>query len=82
MRLHSYAGHDAQMLSEIAPSGMIFVPSHGGISHNPREFTDWEDIVAGANLMLHTMLQWVLSSPQSPLPASQKEQSESAVDKN
>lgn len=63
MKLNSYAGHDAQMLSEITPSGMIFVPSHGGVSHNPREFTDWEDIFIGANLMLHTMLQWVLQSP-------------------
>jgi N-carbamoyl-L-amino-acid hydrolase len=65
MRLNSYAGHDAQMLSEITPAGMIFVPSHGGVSHNPREFTDWEDVEAGANLMLHTMLRWVLHSPQN-----------------
>lgn len=39
----SGAGHDAQMLARICPSAMIFVPSAGGISHNPREHTDPAD---------------------------------------
>ncbi|MGH7574467.1 MAG: Zn-dependent hydrolase [Longimicrobiales bacterium] len=52
----SGAGHDAQSLAPIAPIGMIFVPSVGGISHSPRELTRPEDIVNGANVLLRTML--------------------------
>jgi N-carbamoyl-L-amino-acid hydrolase len=51
-RMTSGAGHDAQMIARIAPSAMIFVPSKGGISHNPREFTSHDDLVAGANILL------------------------------
>lgn len=51
-RMTSGAGHDAQMIVRIAPSAMIFVPSAGGISHNPKEFTADEDLVAGANVLL------------------------------
>jgi N-carbamoyl-L-amino-acid hydrolase len=59
MRSISYAGHDAQILSKVTPSGMIFVPSVDGISHNPREFTEWDDVTAGANVMLHTLLRLI-----------------------
>lgn len=55
-RMPSGAGHDAQMLARICPSGMIFVPSVKGISHNPAEFTADSDLEAGANILLHTML--------------------------
>jgi len=55
-RMPSGAGHDAQMLARVCPSGMIFVPSVKGISHNPAEFTDTDDLIAGANILLHTML--------------------------
>ncbi|NEJ71295.1 hydantoinase/carbamoylase family amidase [Rhizobium phaseoli] len=51
-RMTSGAGHDAQMIARIAPSAMIFVPSRGGISHNPKEFTSDVDLVAGANILL------------------------------
>jgi beta-ureidopropionase / N-carbamoyl-L-amino-acid hydrolase len=51
-RMTSGAGHDAQMIARIAPSAMIFVPSIGGISHNPREHTPEADLVAGANVLL------------------------------
>jgi N-carbamoyl-L-amino-acid hydrolase len=51
-RMTSGAGHDAQMLARIAPAAMIFVPSRGGISHNPREFTADDDLVAGARVLL------------------------------
>jgi beta-ureidopropionase / N-carbamoyl-L-amino-acid hydrolase len=51
-RMTSGAGHDAQMIARIAPSAMIFVPSLGGISHNPREHTPDADLVAGANILL------------------------------
>jgi N-carbamoyl-L-amino-acid hydrolase len=55
-RMPSGAGHDAQMLARVCPSGMIFVPSVKGISHNPAEFTETEDLIAGASILLHTML--------------------------
>jgi N-carbamoyl-L-amino-acid hydrolase len=53
----SGAGHDAQNLARIAPTGMIFVPSVGGISHSPKEFTRPEDMANGANVLLHTILK-------------------------
>lgn len=55
--LTSGAGHDAQSLADICPVGMIFVPSVNGISHSPREFTEWEDCVNGANVLLQTVLR-------------------------
>ena len=51
-RMTSGAGQDAQMLARICPTAMIFVPSIGGISHNPKEYTRDEDAVAGANVLL------------------------------
>ncbi|WP_027555520.1 Zn-dependent hydrolase [Bradyrhizobium sp. Cp5.3] len=51
-RMTSGAGHDAQMIARIAPSAMIFVPSKGGISHNPKEFSTGNDLIAGANILL------------------------------
>jgi len=54
--LPSGAGHDAQHLARLCPSGMIFVPSVGGISHAPTEFTKPQDIVNGANVLLQTIL--------------------------
>ena len=55
-RLPSGAGHDAQMMALLGPMGMIFVPSVGGISHSPKEFTRWEDCARGAQVLLHTVL--------------------------
>ncbi len=55
-RLPSGAGHDAQDMALIAPAGMIFVPSKGGISHSPKEFTSAEDMANGANVLLRTIL--------------------------
>ncbi len=52
----SGAGHDAQEISQIAPAGMIFVPSVGGISHAPKEFTSQQDMGNGANVLLQTVL--------------------------
>jgi N-carbamoyl-L-amino-acid hydrolase len=52
----SGAGHDAQEISHIAPTGMIFVPSVGGISHAPTEFTSQQDMANGANVLLQTVL--------------------------
>ncbi len=53
----SGAGHDAQSIAKLAPMGMIFVPSAGGISHSPDEYTRPEDVVNGANVLLHTLLK-------------------------
>lgn len=55
-RMPSGAGHDAQDMAIIAPTGMIFVPSKGGISHSPKEFTSAEDMANGANVLLHSIL--------------------------
>ncbi|MEO1975126.1 MAG: Zn-dependent hydrolase [Paracoccaceae bacterium] len=51
-RMTSGAGHDAQMMARVAPAAMIFVPSRGGISHNPAEFTDDHHLVTGAEVLL------------------------------
>lgn len=56
-RMPSGAGHDAQMLARVCPTAMIFVPSRGGISHNPAEHTDAEQLVAGANVLLRSLLE-------------------------
>src|SRR5687768_8515902 len=53
----SGAGHDAQDMARLGPVGMIFVPSVGGISHSPREFSHPADIANGANVLLHTVLK-------------------------
>jgi len=55
--LPSGAGHDAQNMARIAPTGMIFVPSVGGISHSPKEYTRPEDLANGATVLLHTILK-------------------------
>jgi N-carbamoyl-L-amino-acid hydrolase len=56
-RLPSGAGHDAQAMATVGPMGMIFVPSVGGISHSPKEFTRWEDCARGAQVLLETVLE-------------------------
>lgn len=61
-RMTSGAGHDAQMIARIAPSAMIFVPSRGGISHNPREHTDDEQLVQGAQVLLDVVQQRMAAS--------------------
>jgi N-carbamoyl-L-amino-acid hydrolase len=55
--LPSGAGHDAQYVAQICPVGMIFVPSVGGISHSPKEFTRPQDVVNGANVLLDTIVR-------------------------
>lgn len=54
-RMPSGAGHDAQMLARMCPTGMIFVPSIDGLSHNVRERTEPEDLVAGAEVLLQAL---------------------------
>lgn len=55
-RLPSGAGHDAQMLARVCPTGMIFVPSVGGLSHNVREHTEARHLVQGAQLLARVVL--------------------------
>jgi N-carbamoyl-L-amino-acid hydrolase len=55
--MNSGAGHDAQIMAKITDAGMIFVPSRNGRSHSPAEFTDWDQVENGANVLLHTLLQ-------------------------
>lgn len=54
----SGAGHDAQEIARIGPVGMIFIPSIGGISHSPKEFSRPEDIENGANVLLLTVVSF------------------------
>jgi beta-ureidopropionase / N-carbamoyl-L-amino-acid hydrolase len=53
----SGAGHDACYLSKVAPTSMVFVPCVDGISHNEIEDASQEWIEAGANVLLHAMLE-------------------------
>ena len=54
--MQSGAGHDSQHMASIAPSAMIFIPSIGGISHSPKEFSTATDMANGANVLLQTIL--------------------------
>jgi N-carbamoyl-L-amino-acid hydrolase len=53
----SGAGHDSVYVSRVAPTGMIFVPCGEGISHNEAESANPGELEAGANVLLHAMLQ-------------------------
>ncbi len=57
MTIASYSGHNAQIMNQMVPAGMIFLPSVDGISHNPKEFTEWRHVEVGANVLLRTILQ-------------------------
>lgn len=56
-RMPSGAGHDAQMFAPHCPTGMIFVPSVAGLSHNVKEHTEPADLVAGADVLLDVVRQ-------------------------
>jgi len=55
--LPSGAGHDAQNLADLCPSGMVFIPSVDGVSHSPNEFSHWEDCLNGGNVLLGAALR-------------------------
>jgi N-carbamoyl-L-amino-acid hydrolase len=67
-RMPSGAGHDAQMLARVCPTGMVFVPSHDGISHNPAEHTDPADLAAGVDVLLHVLLDLANGHLDAGLP--------------
>jgi N-carbamoyl-L-amino-acid hydrolase len=56
VRLMSFAGHDAQSMADRTPSVMFFVPSVGGVSHNPAEYTAPQDCLNAARVMLNAVL--------------------------
>ena len=56
-QMPSGAGHDAQDMARLAPVGMIFIPSIGGISHSPKEFSRPQDIENGANVLLGALMK-------------------------
>jgi N-carbamoyl-L-amino-acid hydrolase len=53
----SGAGHDAQFFTDITPTGMIFIPSVGGVSHAPDEWSHWVDVEKGCNVLLNSLLR-------------------------
>ncbi len=55
----SGAGHDVQFFTDITPSGLIFIPSVGGISHAPDEWSHWHDVEKGCNVLLNAVLELV-----------------------
>ncbi len=57
MVMPSGAGHDAQNMARLGPMGMIFIPSRGGISHSPGEYSSPRDVVNGANCLLQTVIR-------------------------
>jgi N-carbamoyl-L-amino-acid hydrolase len=69
-RMPSGAGHDAQEIAHIAPIGMIFVPSQGGISHAPQEYTTPADLANGADVLLRTLLAIDGGALESRQPAA------------
>jgi N-carbamoyl-L-amino-acid hydrolase len=57
LHMVSGAGHDASYMNQVCPTAMIFIPSIGGLSHVEVENSKWEDCEAGANVLLHAVLQ-------------------------
>jgi len=57
LEMPSWAGHDAQLMSSMVPTAMLFVPSIDGISHSPQEDTSWEDIEVGLNVYARALTE-------------------------
>jgi len=55
--LPSWAGHDAAIMAPHVPTGMLFVPSLGGLRHSQKEWTAWEDAALGADVLLRTVMR-------------------------
>ncbi|MCP1170344.1 allantoate amidohydrolase [Limimaricola litoreus] len=53
----SGAGHDAMIMADFAPTGLIFVPSRGGISHAPEEWTDYDQLARGVDVVFRTLCE-------------------------
>ncbi|MEQ8956132.1 MAG: Zn-dependent hydrolase [Gammaproteobacteria bacterium] len=55
----SGAGHDAQFFTDITPTGLLFIPSVGGVSHAPDEWSHWHDVEKGCNVLLNATLELI-----------------------
>jgi len=66
LKMPSGAGHDAAHVARVAPAGMIFIPSRGGISHDPREFSTPAEITRGARVLLGALTALDSTSPKDP----------------
>ncbi|HEX5564643.1 MAG TPA: Zn-dependent hydrolase [Sporosarcina sp.] len=64
LEMPSGAGHDSMNMASLCPTGMIFVPSKDGISHNPAEYTSMEQLMAGAEILRAFMLKQSKASPE------------------
>ncbi len=51
------AGHDSVLIAPLCPSAMLFVPSVGGITHNPREYSTQEQVARGAQVLLDAVVE-------------------------
>lgn len=56
--MHSGAGHDSQLIAKEIPTAMIFVPSHEGISHNPKEHTDSKYLTKGVEVLIDSIYEF------------------------
>jgi allantoate deiminase len=56
-KMHSGAGHDSQIMAQFAPTAMVFVPSHKGISHSPLEYTEPRDLGEGVKALIGAMYE-------------------------
>ncbi len=65
----SGAGHDAMILAGFAPTGLVFVPSHKGISHAPEEWTDYDQLARGIDLIFACACELTLPAGQGPAPS-------------
>ena len=61
-KIVSGAGHDAMIVARVAPVGMLFIPCRNGVSHNPAEWASEDDIEAGAQTLLDSLLRLDASS--------------------
>lgn len=57
MDMYSGAGHDAMIFAKHVPSTILFVPSHKGISHSPKEWTEIEDLCKGIDILFDLVIQ-------------------------
>lgn len=57
----SGAGHDSQFFTDITPTGLMFIPSVGGVSHAPDEWSHWHDVEKGCNVLLNATLELIAS---------------------
>lgn len=64
-RMPSGATHDGNAMASAMPIAMIFVPSRGGISHSREEWTDWDDLSCGVQVMYESFCRMMAEDPSS-----------------